>query len=150
MLLSKNWFHGEIDVGEANKLLEGHSVGTFLVRFSSSHPRNYTISSVEYKNATTLYDSNVSNSSDSNSSNTSTNTTSDDSGNNANNSTIISHQRVSFIAGNGFSFRNHLYPSLDEIINRSTSLRFVCPGSPFQSLFVEVTQRPGNGYIVNL
>eukprot|EP01117_Protostelium_nocturnum_P003488 TRINITY_DN1454_c0_g1_i1.p1 TRINITY_DN1454_c0_g1~~TRINITY_DN1454_c0_g1_i1.p1 ORF type:complete len:539 (+),score=132.21 TRINITY_DN1454_c0_g1_i1:174-1790(+) len=46
-LLSKSWFHGEISTQEANQKLNALPVaGAYLVRFSSTHPGSYTISSM--------------------------------------------------------------------------------------------------------
>jgi len=45
-LLMKSWFHGEIDTLEAQQKIGGMNAGTFLVRFSSSQPGCYTISSL--------------------------------------------------------------------------------------------------------
>jgi len=45
-LLMKTWFHGEINTNEAQLKLSGLPGGTFLVRFSSTHPGCYTISSL--------------------------------------------------------------------------------------------------------
>jgi len=45
-LLMKTWFHGDISTSEAQIRLSGMPAGTFLVRFSSTHPGCYTISSL--------------------------------------------------------------------------------------------------------
>lgn len=45
--LAKTAFHGPITVEEANKLLSGGKVGSFLVRFSSTQPGFYAVSYVE-------------------------------------------------------------------------------------------------------
>jgi serine/threonine protein kinase len=49
-LLMKAWFHGEISTSEAQIRLNGLPGGTFLVRFSSTHPGCYTISSLTQSN----------------------------------------------------------------------------------------------------
>jgi len=49
-LLMKSWFHGEISTAEAQLRLSGLPGGTFLVRFSSTQPGWYTISSLTQAN----------------------------------------------------------------------------------------------------
>jgi len=100
-LLMKAWFHGDISTAEAQIRLSGLPGGTFLVRFSSTQPGCYTISSLTQSN------------------------------------TSIKHQRVSFVAGKGFNFNGQWFNSLEDIIRDSNNLFIPCPGSKFQSLFVD-------------
>ena len=51
-VLSQTWFHGDLDTREAERLLGGRSIGTYLVRFSTSAPGGFTISKVSSKNIT--------------------------------------------------------------------------------------------------
>jgi len=51
--------------------------------------------------------------------------------------TSIKHQRVTFAAGRGFNFNGQWFESLEEIIRDSNNLFIPCPGSKFQSLFVD-------------
>jgi len=51
--------------------------------------------------------------------------------------TSIKHQRVSFVAGKGFNFNNQWFDSLEDIIRDCNNLFIPCPGSKFQSLFVD-------------
>lgn len=46
-MLKKKWFHGDISTPKATDRLNGQEAGTFLVRFSTSTPGCYTISSVD-------------------------------------------------------------------------------------------------------
>jgi hypothetical protein len=46
-MLKKKWFHGNISTQNATDRLSGQEAGTFLIRFSSSAPGCYTISSVD-------------------------------------------------------------------------------------------------------
>eukprot|EP00009_Paramoeba_aestuarina_P002419 CAMPEP_0201508716 /NCGR_PEP_ID=MMETSP0161_2-20130828/1986_1 /ASSEMBLY_ACC=CAM_ASM_000251 /TAXON_ID=180227 /ORGANISM="Neoparamoeba aestuarina, Strain SoJaBio B1-5/56/2" /LENGTH=515 /DNA_ID=CAMNT_0047903459 /DNA_START=93 /DNA_END=1640 /DNA_ORIENTATION=- len=46
-MLKKKWFHGDISTPKATDRLSGQEPGTFLIRFSSSAPGCYTISSVD-------------------------------------------------------------------------------------------------------
>lgn len=46
-MLKKKWFHGDISTPKATDRLSGQESGTFLIRFSSSAPGCYTISSVD-------------------------------------------------------------------------------------------------------
>mmetsp|Transcript_17936 Transcript_17936/g.50540 ORF Transcript_17936/g.50540 Transcript_17936/m.50540 type:complete len:529 (+) Transcript_17936:60-1646(+) len=48
-MLRMKWFHGDISTPKATDRLNGLETGTFLVRFSSSAPGCYTISSVDKK-----------------------------------------------------------------------------------------------------
>jgi len=52
-LLMKQWFHGDVSTNEAQVRLSGFPNGTFLVRFSTTHPGCYTISSLT-QNATNI------------------------------------------------------------------------------------------------
>jgi len=42
----EDWFHGDIDAIESNRRLDKSSVGTYLVRYSTSSPGGFTISRV--------------------------------------------------------------------------------------------------------
>jgi hypothetical protein len=98
----KSWFHGEISTSEAQQKLSGLPGGTFLVRFSSTHPGCYTISSLTQAS-----------------------------------NTSIKHQRVSFVPGKGFNLNGQWKPTLEEVIKDADDLFIPCPGSKFQSLFVD-------------
>jgi len=106
-LLMKSWFHGDTSTSEAQVRLSGLPGGTFLVRFSSTHPGCYTISSLTQNNST------------------------------------IKHQRVIFTAGKGFNYNGDWYTSLDDIIRNSDHLFIPCPGSKFQSLFLDTQSISG-------
>lgn len=45
-MLQQRWFHGELDTVDAAERLNGQPPGSFLVRFSTTNPGCYTISSV--------------------------------------------------------------------------------------------------------
>lgn len=42
-LVSKSWFHGDIQQKEAERLLDGRPNGTFLIRYSNKIPGTFTI-----------------------------------------------------------------------------------------------------------
>lgn len=48
-MLQKFWFHGDISAEESQTLLHTSPPGGYLVRFSSTHPGNFTISSLTTK-----------------------------------------------------------------------------------------------------
>lgn len=59
----KSWFHGELTLTESQQRLSGLPGGTFLVRFSSTQPGCFTISSLTQGNSSikhqrVLYDAN--------------------------------------------------------------------------------------------
>lgn len=43
VLLQHKWFHGAVNTRSAEKMLEGRSHGSFLVRFSNRRPGNFTV-----------------------------------------------------------------------------------------------------------
>ena len=47
----KSWFHGEVTLNESQQKLSGLPGGTFLVRFSSTQPGCFTISSLTQGNS---------------------------------------------------------------------------------------------------
>jgi serine/threonine protein kinase len=53
-LLKKTWFHGDISAEEAQNRLHGLQPGSFLVRFSTTHPGTFTISSLALDNNKSL------------------------------------------------------------------------------------------------
>eukprot|EP01116_Phalansterium_solitarium_P008959 TRINITY_DN22936_c0_g1_i1.p1 TRINITY_DN22936_c0_g1~~TRINITY_DN22936_c0_g1_i1.p1 ORF type:complete len:525 (-),score=169.82 TRINITY_DN22936_c0_g1_i1:227-1801(-) len=106
-LLDKKWFHGWISTQEAQLRLGGLPSGSFLVRFSSSHPGCYTISSLTASQGATVTPGQV------------------------------RHQRISRTPNQGFELGQIYYDSLDEIIKESNHLYIPCPGSRFQILFSE-------------
>ncbi len=46
-LVSKSWFHGDLQTKESERLLEGRPDGTFLIRYSNKVPGSFTVSKID-------------------------------------------------------------------------------------------------------
>lgn len=46
-IVSKSWFHGDLQTKESERLLEGRPDGTFMIRFSNKVPGAFTVSKIQ-------------------------------------------------------------------------------------------------------
>lgn len=52
-IVSKSWFHGDLQTKESERLLEGRPDGTFLIRYSNKVPGSFTVSKIDGGGKTT-------------------------------------------------------------------------------------------------
>ena len=51
-IVSKSWFHGDLQTKEAERLLEGRPDGTFMIRYSNKVLGNFTVSKIQESKVT--------------------------------------------------------------------------------------------------